>query len=37
MEGEIFNELILSTCVVPLWLNRFNNFNSPVFRVNVCD
>ena len=34
---RFFNELLLSTYVVPLWLDRFNNFNSPVFHVNVCD
>ena len=34
---RFFNELLLSTHVVPLWLDRFNNFNSPVFHVNVCD
>ena len=36
-KGEIFNEVLLSTRVLPLWLDRFNNFNSPVFHVNVCD
>ena len=32
---RFFNELFLSTCVVPLWLDRFNSFNSPVFHVIV--
>ena len=32
-----FNELLLFTYVLPLWLDRFNNFNSPVFHVNVYD
>ena len=38
-EGEIFfNEMLLSTCVVALWLDRFNNFNTrTVFHVHVCD
>ena len=34
---RFFKELLLSTCVVPLWLDRFNNFNSRAFYVNVRD
>ena len=34
---RFFNEFLLFTYVLPLWLDRFNNFNSPVFHVNVYD
>ena len=33
---RFFSEVLLSSCVLPLWLDGFNNFNSPVFHMNVC-